>query len=221
MLDCSAHTYKNTRYQPHRSWQHCKYMNISSYQMSNTNKWFLCLSAEQPVWRETDWVCCCLEKRMKSRADGGLSHQLSPFFKHAGRWPFFHCRLSLGPHCTFNLSHSAITLFYKLVLTDDLGSPVNFGKVWCLLLSAGFLFTPFCPNSLLTLQFTLRGKQVRTVCWLSFQQNADRGPNLTTTTTQTTKRKYRFAIISGPTRSGSIFVNTKQAKTYSSALARY
>lgn len=37
-------------------------------------------------------------------------------------------------------------------------------KVWCLLLSAGFLFTPLCPDSLLTLQFTLCGKQDRTLC---------------------------------------------------------
>lgn len=42
-------------------------------------------------------------------------------------------------------------------------------KVWCLLLSPGFLFTPLCPDSLLALQFTLCGKQDRTLCWLSFQ----------------------------------------------------
>lgn len=37
-------------------------------------------------------------------------------------------------------------------------------KAWCLLLSAGFLFTPLCPDSLQTLQFTLCGKQDRTLC---------------------------------------------------------
>lgn len=42
-------------------------------------------------------------------------------------------------------------------------SSMNF-KVGCLLLSAGFLFTLDCLDSLLTLQFTLSGKQERTLC---------------------------------------------------------
>lgn len=36
--------------------------------------------------------------------------------------------------------------------------------MWCLLLSAGFLFTPLRSDSLLTLQFTLFGKQDSALC---------------------------------------------------------
>lgn len=103
---------------------------------------------------------------------GGQSHKfyclLSLSIQITDLFP--HCLLSHRPHCFSNLSHSAFTNFYKLGLTDYFTGcliflqPRELWKVWCLLLSAGFLFTPLCPDSLQTLQFTLCGKQDRTLC---------------------------------------------------------
>lgn len=69
-------------------------------------------------------------------------------------------------------------LFFIFLLSQDypdyfvqfyiffLNNLVNF--VLCLLLSAGLLFTPLCPDSLQTPQFTLCGKQDRTLSVTAF-----------------------------------------------------
>lgn len=76
--------------------------------------------------------------------------------------------LSLSALTVFsNLSHSLIfamladRLFYRMY---DFLQPCELWEVWCLLLSAGFLFTPLRPDSLLTPQFTLCGKQDSALC---------------------------------------------------------
>lgn len=103
-----------------------------------------------------------------------LGHQklnFTIFFLQVLRSLTSHCLLSHHHQFFSKLSYSPFIIFLRLAwlatLQDmkihDCLQPSELWKVWCLLLPAGFLFTPLCPDSLLTLQFTLCGKQDRTL----------------------------------------------------------
>ena len=103
------------------------------------------------------------------KSPGGQSHKfyclLSPrsltFLSLSALTPPSLFFLTFHTQRSLIFTESADRLFYR---TDDFLQPCELWKVRCLLLSAGFLFTPLCPDSLQTLQFTLCGKQDRTLC---------------------------------------------------------
>lgn len=74
--------------------------------------------------------------------------------------PFTFCRFFLKVILTDYFTHFFLFFFLQ---------PCELKRgVQRLLLSAGFLFTPLCPDSLQTLQFTLCGKQDRTLSVTAF-----------------------------------------------------
>lgn len=108
---------------------------------------------------------------MKPKSPGGQSHKfycpLSPSIQITDLFLIVCSHTALLVFLTFHTLRSLIftkladRLFYR---THDFLQPCELWKAWCLLLSAGFLFTPLCPDSSLALQFTLCGKQDRTLC---------------------------------------------------------
>lgn len=184
VCDCSAQTDIQTNLTVRGTNQDAGVnMNPSSCPKCNKNFRFICLSAEhrlrtEKLDRPSLWLFRKTHETKVNAVSGwGQSHKfdclLSPSIQITDLSLIVCSHNALLVFLTFCTQCSLI--FYEVDLTEYFTRCMIFlqsrelWKVWCLLLSAGFLFTPLCPDSLLTLQFTLCGKQDRTLCWLSFQ----------------------------------------------------
>lgn len=122
----------------------------------------------------------CLERPMKVYVlSGGQNHKFqSPLPSSIQKTDLFLIVCSHKDLTAFQAFHilffSSKSSWQTILHISFFSSFLFFATQWTLegvlrsLLSAGFLFTPLCPDSLQTLQFTLCGKQDRTLSVTAF-----------------------------------------------------